>query len=519
MARDNFYSQNEEPVILRRSTGHTSKSSLKLGQIGIEVDPTNSKVINAIRIPSNKVRIPWDEVPAIGGTDGRANWGKIVGELEEQEDLWEILSALQEAIDTDDDTLQDEIDALIQALADEIQARSDKDDEIDEELTHKQTKLTAGANIDMIPLPNGTVQISATGELSDTHWGNIAGDIYTQVDLQDEFIEVEEEIEDWVEAQDYATNTDLQTQVDILQAEIDAIDDDDTDFSAEIAALQDSLDTEIQDRKDADDALQDDIDTVAIDLANFEDEVADTYVPITDWAAVNAQIQDEIDAVDGRVTTVDGRVDVLGEDVSGLSADVVALEAVVANKQEKLVAGDNITLTPLENDTTLISASGGIDSIEWGDITGNIDDQDDLQEVLDAKISYLSLVDSDTAKWRIEDGDVYVDVDQGYDIHITSTLTTDGVVLRLERYGHTVVGNYYGVPTRDFLPSQTIFTFDDGFQQSAFEPGVYTSCCDTNGIPMARCTILRQTNNSTLSFFPQINADTTILGQFTYHVD
>lgn len=78
-----------------------------------------------------------------------------------------------------------------------------------------------------------------------------------------------------------------------------------------------------------------------------------------------------IQVVDGKLHA---NLDELGNEVNSLSGRVTAAEADILKKQNKLVQGDNITLTDNEDGTTTISASGGssptIDLIDGGDASG-----------------------------------------------------------------------------------------------------------------------------------------------------
>lgn len=67
------------------------------------------------------------------------------------------------------------------------------------------------------------------------------------------------------------------------------------------------------------------------------------------------------------------------------------INAAIANKQDKLTAGQNITIS----EQNVISATG-LTEVDWGDIGGNLNDQIDLKDVLDAKQDTLTPGDNVT---------------------------------------------------------------------------------------------------------------------------
>ena len=52
------------------------------------------------------------------------------------------------------------------------------------------------------------------------------------------------------------------------------------------------------------------------------------------------------------------------------------------NKQNKLVAGSNIIIDPATSTISATGGGGGSGSVDWGDISGDLSDQDDLEEAL-----------------------------------------------------------------------------------------------------------------------------------------
>jgi len=62
-----------------------------------------------------------------------------------------------------------------------------------------------------------------------------------------------------------------------------------------------------------------------------------------------------------------------------------AVVAALEDKQDTLIAGENITIVD-----NVISADGGISTVEWGSISGTLSDQSDLQAALDLKVDKVS---------------------------------------------------------------------------------------------------------------------------------
>ena len=58
------------------------------------------------------------------------------------------------------------------------------------------------------------------------------------------------------------------------------------------------------------------------------------------------------------------------------------------NKQNKLRAGSNIIIDPATSTISATGGGGGSGSVDWGDISGTLTDQEDLAEALDGKADY-----------------------------------------------------------------------------------------------------------------------------------
>lgn len=74
---------------------------------------------------------------------------------------------------------------------------------------------------------------------------------------------------------------------------------------------------------------------------------------------VNGKLHANLDELGNEVNNLSGRVAATEADIATLQTDVTDLTGTVENKQNKLVSGDNVTLTDNEDGTTTISASGG----------------------------------------------------------------------------------------------------------------------------------------------------------------
>lgn len=98
-----------------------------------------------------------------------------------------------------------------------------------------------------------------------------------------------------------------------------------------------------------------------------------------------------ISASGGELSPVWGSIEGDINDQSDLMQVVADLEEEVDKKSPELIAGTNITLTEV-GDKIQVSATGGVSSVEWGDITGDIEDQTDLATFMeDTEDSITSL--------------------------------------------------------------------------------------------------------------------------------
>ena len=159
------------------------------------------------------ITVDEEGIVKINNTRVSAVWGKIEGDISNQEDLMELLESikndltdkidtvegtlndkidtvegtLNDKIDTVEGTLNDKIDTVEGTLNDKIDAVNDRIDEVEETLTEeinkKQDILTEENAGDGISITNedGTVKINNTRVSA--VWGNIEGNITDQTDL------------------------------------------------------------------------------------------------------------------------------------------------------------------------------------------------------------------------------------------------------------------------------------------------------------------------------------------------
>lgn len=91
---------------------------------------------------------------------------------------------------------------------------------------------------------------------------------------------------------------------------------------------------------------------------------------------VEGKLHANLDELGNEVNSLSGEVTSLSGEVAGLSGRVTATEADMLKKQNKLVQGDNITLTNNEDGTTTISATGSvsptIELVDGGNASGGV---------------------------------------------------------------------------------------------------------------------------------------------------
>ena len=99
-------------------------------------------------------------------------------------------------------------------------------------------------------------------------------------------------------------------------------------------------------------------------------------------------------------------------DITGTLSNQTDLQNALNAKQDTLVAGDNIII----NGNTISSTGGGSASLNWGNIAGTLSNQTDLQNALDGKQASLSTAQLNAANSGATSAKV-----TGYDSHVADT--------------------------------------------------------------------------------------------------
>ena len=115
----------------------------------------------------------------------------------------------------------------------------------------------------------------------------------------------------------------------------------------------------------------DDIKTTANKKYLTEEDVDNQTIQV-----VEGKLHANLDELGNEVNSLSGEVTRLSGEVTDLSGRVTAAEADILKKQNKLVQGDNITLTNNEDGTTTISASSTIsptiELVDGGNASGGV---------------------------------------------------------------------------------------------------------------------------------------------------
>ncbi len=119
------------------------------------------------------------------------------------------------------------------------------------------------------------------------------------------------------------------------------------------------LDTRVTTNEQSIEVLQTTTDALNRDLA-------DTNSQVTAHQSRLNTLDSEVSQMQNKDTLQDGAISDLTVDVNNQAGDISALEADVSKKQNKLIQGDNITLTDNSDGTTTISSTTGAGS---GDVT------------------------------------------------------------------------------------------------------------------------------------------------------
>lgn len=160
-----------------------------------------------------------------------------------------------------------------------------------------------------------------------------------------------------------------------------------------------------------------------IDLGTVAQDGADGDVAREAFEKVNANFaehESEIDALVPRVTTVEnevGQLEIQAGQIQGdltnltesfnlLSSEVGSNTADIQNLENSreyiLVPGEGITIDRTDPTTPIISSTGSSGSV-WGQITGTLSDQLDLQEILDDKVDKIPGKQLSTEDFTTED--------------------------------------------------------------------------------------------------------------------
>ena len=135
-----------------------------------------------------------------------------------------------------------------------------------------------------------------------------------------------------------------------------------------------------------------------IDGLNVDEKIATLNGKIgTVDSKIDAEVQARETAIQGVIESVNERVGAVEVSVSSLSEEVSTLGSLVETqsgaiialadqKQDKLTPGANINIQLDSEGNTVISASGGLAEVNWGGITGDINNQADLQQLVNNKV-------------------------------------------------------------------------------------------------------------------------------------
>lgn len=116
--------------------------------------------------------------------------------------------------------------------------------------------------------------------------------------------------------------------------------------------------------------------------------------------AVDIATQDELDTV---VQEVQDDINLLSESIGDAQEDIQDL---ATNKQDVLVNQENIK--SINGQSILGSGNIEINSGVWGNITGDINNQEDLQEEFDSKLDFLELNENSTVANLPENGEAVI---------------------------------------------------------------------------------------------------------------
>ena len=326
-----------------------------LAQLIYKVKSTDIKEFKVI---DNVVSYTLEEAPT-EGEDTRTwtpvditKWGNITGNIEDQEDLWNILEdkAAVETVATIDNllsTLSTDFSALKNKVEnDEVTLRNNTNDIAD--LLVAMTEKVNSTNIKAIRLNNAVFQWSPDGRtwyeqpiVTSIAWGHVTGDITTQADLMAYFTEIDRKIG-------------------VINASITDINNDISSLQASLSNLSGTLDHHIEEFND----FKDGVDDTISEIRGIADD-SDIHASQVE-AALNQHIADQNNP--HRVTKetifldqVDNTAD-LDKPLSGpqkryVDDQIRNVTAEISDK-EKLVASDGHVATLFVGDATTYNNIG-----------------------------------------------------------------------------------------------------------------------------------------------------------------
>lgn len=246
-------------------------------------------------------------------------------------------------LETTTDAQEQVIDALddrVTGLNTAVVNIANEQTTMQEELAGKQDTLTAGANITI----DGNV-ISATG-------GSTV-DIDTTVTPTSQHAVTSEGIYDAIQSAKTAVETQHTTDINRIDGELAT-----KAPTSTVQALNTSLTAEIgrveTEYKDADDDLDARLDTAETNISNAQSDISTLQQDMSTVKQTQTQHGTSISGLRDRMDTAETNITNLQTTTTTLTGNVSALNQNVQGKQDKLTAGQNITIQ-----NNVISAAGG----------------------------------------------------------------------------------------------------------------------------------------------------------------